>query len=339
MSAAHGNFRFGVMGRIVQCCGSNGSGQLGVGHDEDLLSLLLCIFDGRTSLDADIRTISCGGNHTMILDDLDRCWASGDNLLGQCGHNGPSSSTFICIPGTYSHVACGWEFSILVDTDGNIWSCGHGPKGELGVPGVINTLEKLKVLSLINDGVHEIRAGLNHVLLSTKNGEMYGWGVSRKGQLGESLAKYLDKPTKLTIPSGNFRLGRDFSVVDHSGKLNVYGKFDHDLEEFSFDKFDTMWTSIHWLDGGNLVGRGNDRHSQIVCASDIESFVTGSEHGLALKADGVYAWGWGEHGNCGILSEGDVTTNHELVRIGDRRGVVALYGGLATSWVVYEDKS
>lgn len=326
------------MGQSVQCCGSNGSGQLGVGHDEDLLSLLGCIFGDQHQLDAKVRTISCGGNHTLILDERNRCWASGDNLLGQCGHSGPSSNTFVQIPGKYSHVACGWDFSILVGVDGVVWSCGHGSKGELGVPGVTKALDKLKVLTFTNDSVKKVAAGMNHVVLSTSDGSMYGWGVSRKGQLGDTLAKYLDKPTKLSIPYGDdFCLGRDFTVIRYPTGLKVYGKFDHDLGTVTTDNFDAMWSSIHWLVDGNLLGVGNDCHGQVITANKIDHFVTGSEHGLALQGDGVYAWGWGEHGNCGTLPEGVVTTDHKLVRIGDRHGITAIYGGLATSWVVYDD--
>ena len=64
----------------------------------------------------------------------------------------------------------------------------------------------------------------------------------------------------------------------------------------------------------------------------------GSEHALALTKDGrVLAWGWGEHGNCGLGTDEDGDVKHGWNEISitesDKSSVVGLGAGCATSWI------
>ncbi|GMG29086.1 unnamed protein product [Ambrosiozyma monospora] len=107
---------------------------------------------------------------------------------------------------------------------------------------------------------------------------------------------------------------------------------------------------------------GNDSHGQLFPKDNKEFYMNsihikdaaiGSEHGLILSdTDKVYAWGWGEHGNCGIQTNDkkkeDVTFDYlNLVfdsmgstsngQAGLRSHVVGLFCGCATSWVILEN--
>src|SRR5271156_750619 len=76
--------------------GSNGSGQLGIGHQEDVSSPQPCIFDEASSFqrlepDDEIVKVVAGGNHTLVLFASGAVFAAGSNEFGQCGL--PASTT------------------------------------------------------------------------------------------------------------------------------------------------------------------------------------------------------------------------------------------------------
>lgn len=302
---------------MIFSCGSNGLGQLGLGHDEDT-NRLEAVFEPLSA----VRAIECGGNHTLVLCCDGTVWASGDNTYGQCGHEGELSQAFVAIPGKWRTVACGWEFSVLVGDDG-IYTCGYGPKGELG-----RGKTELKLgLHRISDltGVEYVGACMNHVVVQTSS-EMWGWGVGRKGQLGPLVTGNVFEPTRLDLPYGRPVLGRDFTVVNGG----VYGKFDYELPTGLQSPL-AMWSSVHWLDQ-TVQGAGNNRHGQVLDPpAPCDQFTTGSEHGIMVRDDEVLAWGWGEHGNCGVIAEGVVTGLNSLGRFD---GIEMIAGGQATTWVV-----
>ncbi|KAL4785156.1 putative alpha-tubulin suppressor protein Aats1 [Aspergillus varians] len=81
--------------------GSNGSGQLGIGHAEDVSVPTRCIFEessssaaaghesGSSDLPGRVSRIVAGGNHTLVLLDDGRVYAAGWSADGRCG---PGSS-------------------------------------------------------------------------------------------------------------------------------------------------------------------------------------------------------------------------------------------------------
>ncbi|PYH75860.1 RCC1/BLIP-II [Aspergillus uvarum CBS 121591] len=76
--------------------GSNGSGQLGLGHEEDVSVPTRCVFESASAEDAaqgdegglkgsDVARIVAGGNHTLVLDRRGGVFAAGWNEDGRCG--------------------------------------------------------------------------------------------------------------------------------------------------------------------------------------------------------------------------------------------------------------
>lgn len=68
--------------------GSNGSGQLGLGHTEDVSIPTRCVFDDEASPQADngkVVRIAAGGNHTLVLFENGAVYAAGCNVDGRCG--------------------------------------------------------------------------------------------------------------------------------------------------------------------------------------------------------------------------------------------------------------
>ena len=145
-------------------CGSNGNYQLGINNDEDQNSLKVTLFDIDGTMSSEVpgkpMKIAGGGNHTMVFLDI----------------------------------SCGWEFSILVKRSGEVYVCGRGLKGELGLGK--ETPESELIYSTTVDGFKEIKSCMQHTIIQTTNG-LVGWGNSRKGQLGETEDKIMWKPYDL----------------------------------------------------------------------------------------------------------------------------------------------
>lgn len=336
----------------VLACGSNGQYQLGLNHDEDvnILSEVLFNVEGSiTNVILNVRKISCGGNHTLILLENGQVFSSGDNQFGQCGHpKGDQIKVFTLIPGTWSDISCGWEFSVLIAHHG-VFVCGSGPKGELG------NGEKVTDLIELEWGfgnIASVKSSLGHTVVELETGGFVGWGNCRKGQLGEippaaaksgKLPASIFKPQLLVfadnLPGVKFNLGREFTIFYSSTDYKIYGKFNHDkliLNE-PIASIHSMWSSNHLLiEKGNLTSIksiGNNSHGQFQdTVLPFKQFTTGSEHGILETLDGiVFAWGWGEHGNCGIKE--DEGTIYQLTKL--YQGHVCLIAaGCATSWVV-----
>ncbi|KAJ0417331.1 putative alpha-tubulin suppressor protein Aats1 [Aspergillus carlsbadensis] len=81
--------------------GSNGSGQLAIGHDEDVSFPTRCRFEDVDSDTTDassgnggasVARIVAGGNHTLVLLGDGRVYAAGCNENGRCGSGAQSSS-------------------------------------------------------------------------------------------------------------------------------------------------------------------------------------------------------------------------------------------------------
>lgn len=366
----------------VLCCGSNGNYQLGVEDDDDHDTLVVAKFrrdDGQLVdfLDCKPTNIICGGNHTFILLESGAVFACGDNKYGQCalGANaGNHIVNFHQVSGDWKLVAAGWEFSILVNKNGDIYSCGLGQKGELGQGLETEKCETLQEMVIGFDGadIVDIKASLNHCIVKLNSGELYGWGNCRKGQLGtinEVTAKgkpapVIWAPKKLDFgPSSqtlDYGLGRDLtSILDTTNTITVFGKLHETIQggEGQILNLKSMWSSIHYsykADEVRIRSFGNNSHGQLFpdqttgpnpdqSADTIIDFLIGSEHGLVLTdKNAVFAWGWGEHGNCGIhkrkvsSSIDEQVTFDYLNPLYCERKVVLLGCGCATSWIVIE---
>jgi len=180
------------------------------------------------------------------------------------------------------------------------------------------------------------------------NGDVYGWGSGRKGQLGQP-AKDSWLPRKIEgIPFEAHRVvcGRDFTYVvgaplsgNHmiigSDKWSVLSNAPESLPPWK--EIGASWGSIFvLLQTGELLSWGRNDHGQL-CPPDlprIEQIAVGSEHVVALTEGGkVITWGWGEHGNCGMPTdkEGDVKNHWNELKVPGK--VVILGAGCATTFI------
>ena len=131
----------------VYAIGSNGSGQLGIGHKEDVSVPKQVLFH-EENIDP-ITLVQAGGNHTLLLTS-ESLYCAGDPSSGACGLTFGSkcsdtqfyrvrlSTEDSASSAPVVFCAASWEASIIVqkDEDGHatkVSSFGIGNKGELGL--------------------------------------------------------------------------------------------------------------------------------------------------------------------------------------------------------------
>jgi protein ATS1 len=348
--------------------GSNGSGQLGLGHDEDVStphSVLSKSLD--QDLSSRIKRLAAGGNHTVVLYSSGRAFSSGDNSDGRCAIDGTGplgefqeiASSRSSATELWEDVAATWSATILTRKQGQeVWVCGTGGSGELGLgEGVLEAKRLTRISDFPPEGtqVLQLAACMAHVVAVLTNGQVWGWGKGRKGQLGEVAQ---DAWTPRRIDGAAFKVsravcGKDFTCLsgeNETGDLAMFGpngrdRFDLKAKTPSavpgWRELCASWGNVYVLqDAGKLIAWGRDDHGQLP-PDDlplIAKVAAGSEHCLALTVDGrVLAWAWGEHGNCGEHTDekGDVKGKwNELVVPGR---VTDIFAGCATSFILTAD--
>ena len=356
----------------VFCLGSNGLSQLGIGHKEDVSVPKSAIFNVPTP--SDITTISAGGNHTLVLA-AGVLYSAGDFVTGargispqEDGLNNIFRPVLLDSEGatlTNSDIAfCAatWESSIIVQKDNHgranqVFTFGIGNKGELGQGEILFRSAKpqlIKDFPPIGLEIVDLAASVSHAVAVLSNGDVYGWGSGRKGQLGEPQ-EVVYAPRKIT--GLDFKVvqavgGREFTYLvseTKEGKHAVLGSDKWEVRSATpasvtgWKEIGAGWGSIIvLLENGKVLSWGRNDHGQLPSPETplFSKIVVGSEHALGLTLDGdVLAWGWGEHGNCGPnTTEGDVKDRWNVIAsskyIPPGSKIYSIGAGCATSWVL-----
>ncbi|KAI9896551.1 hypothetical protein N3K66_008723 [Trichothecium roseum] len=346
--------------------GSNGSGQLGIGHKEDVSVPKPVVFYPEPPASRIIK-VAAGGNHTLLLTESGELYWSGDFAGGACG----LVSTRLSAPafrqakltkdgdiGHIVHIAATWEASIVVARDGNgkntkIYSFGVGMKGELGAGELMvrtPSATQLKGFPPTGTEITDLSACMGHVVVVLDNGDAYGWGNCRKGQIGGAGA-VLHEPRK--VEGLDFKVERVVCCKEatcyfgssDSGNVRVLGSDKWGLVAGCPSKapvwkaVGASWGNIYILTAeGRLHGWGRDDHGQLPPPDlpPFKSFAAGSEHVVALSEGGdVLSWGWQEHGNCGPHADADkgygIIASSKFI---PKEAQIDTIGtGCATSWV------
>ncbi|KAI1803107.1 RCC1/BLIP-II [Daldinia bambusicola] len=356
--------------------GSNGSGQLGIGHEEDVSVPKQVEFANEAPKDP-IVTIAAGGNHTILVTELGKAYWAGDPSRGACGivenAKDTKASRFQEITlstseniGPVAHVACTWDASVFVARDDSnkatrVYVCGVPDVGAT----VISSGSDLHP-TLLKDfppsgtEIQNLAAGFRHVVAVLDNGQVYGWGNGRKGQLGD-LGNATD--SKAVVRHPHKLSGIPFKVAKAvccqyttclisepgDGRILVLGADKWELKSAApaeipdWKMISASWGGIYILQrSGTLIAWGRNDHGQLPPPGlpKLDRIAAGSEHILAVTEDGdVLSWGWGEHGNCGPQTEkfGDVKGRWNVLaslkHLPEGSQITTIGAGCATSWI------
>lgn len=338
---------------------------LGLDHCNDLMVPQLTIEIGKP-----IKKIVCGGNHTLLLFEDGELQGCGDSTMGQLGDPSIRGWHSIFKGKLILDVACGWEFTVVIGSDNKVYSSGVGSKGELGLGDSHLKCSSFRKVMEIPEGYNgKLYASLQNCVLVLRKDDhcqVYGWGSNTKEQLGKPKSRRITQPTliyesKLKLVE-HVAMGKHFMIYLDK-RQTIFSTQGSLPEEFLLKDWldrpnvsvSCMWTSIHISYEGKIYSFGNDRYKQLFHNDQIgdtlkiQSFTTGSEHGiLALTDNQVYCWGWGEHGNCGsgstaipitaINNLSNITSDLALLPLSltSLHKNIRLFGGCATTWVVVD---
>lgn len=281
---------------MLYALGSNGGGQLGLSHREDCHAPVAV----PTKLCSAPTSFSAGGNHSCLVVN-NKLYVSGVSLVDEPG--------FQIIPGEWKLCASTWNALIAVDVSNHVYAWGAGSKGELGLGEIQQTKGFVKVD--IHDGeIVNIVGSMEHVVILYADGDAFGWGSGRKGQLGEPAASVISRPRRLKGLARTAACGRECTIlIGLDDQCTIMGSEKHSMHNIphssihGWKQLRTSWRTVHLLcNDGTIISWGQNDRGQFAppdLPQPVAELASGSEHAVAIIGKRVYAWGWGEHGNLG----------------------------------------
>ncbi|KAK4772652.1 hypothetical protein SAY86_014427 [Trapa natans] len=278
-----------LSGNIVCSWGRGEDGQLGLGDAEDRFTpTQLSALD-----DHGIISVTCGADHTTAYS-ASRAelysWGWGD--FGRLGH-GNSSDVFTPQPvkALYGlqikQIACGDSHCLAVTMEGEVQSWGRNQNGQLGLGTVEDSLLPQKMHAFKGVRIKMVAAGAEHTAAVTEDGELYGWGWGRYGNLGLGDRNDRLLPEKVNVVEKMVMVAcgwRHTISVSASGELYTFG-----------------WSKYGQLGHGDFEDHLVPHKLESLSSSFINQISGGWRHTMALSSDGkLYGWGWNKFGQVGV---------------------------------------
>ncbi len=302
----------------VYTWGFGNFGRLGHGDDEDqLIPKKVEALD-----DANIVLIENGNGASYAVDDLGTLYAWGQNSNGQLGlgdedHRDVPTEVAALSDETIVAVSSGTSHTLVLTADGDVYGFGSNIDGQIGSPEGLDEngdpireiLSPLKVEGLPAN-VISITADTKTSFAVTADGEVYGWGENRFGQLGigsdngdgtftPDTADVLD-PTKIQ--------GLPDNVVDVKGGARWVIALTEDGDVYAWGPNDEGPTG--GLDGDPAAESDGTFFPTLVTGLDdvtIVEIASGPNSIIAVADNGdVYTFGSNSDGRLGYRTEGSV---------------------------------
>ena len=266
-----------------------------------------------------ITMVSSGAGHSVALSSDGIVFSWGANLFGTLGNG---SNTNIDVPiavytgGVLSgkiitNLSAGSEHTIVISSDGSLFTWGRNTYGELGngtsgsnawknVPVAVDMNGVLSGKTII-----QVAGGHNHSIALASDGTLYTWGNNGFGQLGDG------SNTNSSVPVAVNTSG----VLSGKTIVQIAAGYYHSLALAS-DGTIYSWGRNDYGQLGN-GNTGTNRNlpvavltSGVLNGKIITKITSGAFHSLALSSDGmVYTWGLNDFGQLGNSNTG---TNSNL---------------------------
>ena len=184
-------------------------------------------------------------------------------------------------------VACGWNFTTVVTTNGDVYCMGRGTEGQCGSQIVVDRLTPHVVETLRGKHFHvtSIACGSRHTLALCRSGDVFSWGLGDFGQLGSGAA-YCPLPEMVRFPQAQRGTKSAPSSPQRSGRRNGGASGS----------------------GAHAVGAGANAGARPIDHDCVSEIACGPWHSVAVTAKGrVFTWGLntnsqlglGHHRDCG----------------------------------------
>jgi hypothetical protein len=194
--------------------GRNPRGQLGQGNfSASFTPILVNALEKHVIVKAAV-----GRHHSLFLTDEGRVFGCGKNDQGEVGTPNKKDGPFNVVTPTeilalkgkeMVEIACGANFNMAIDKEGELWSWGYAENGCTGrgtdgkqigkgiatfavhMPNKIAALQGIKIKKVVS--------GINHTVVLSDTGDLYTWGFGGYGRLGHKQQKDEFKPRKIEM--------------------------------------------------------------------------------------------------------------------------------------------
>ncbi len=220
---------------------------------------------------------------------------SGDNFFVQY------APVILSTPAHVVKVVAGYRFSLLLTSDGTVYSVGNNVSGQLGLPdSFVPSWQEIPGLSGIVDVAVSEGVGGEFTIALDRTGHVFVFGDNTQGELGNGTPQF---PLSTSTPT---------QVAGLDGVIQVAAGVSFAL---AMKRDGTVWAwgaASFGMLGIGPVTTGNGYvavPTQVAfpAATEIVQIAAGLEHSLAIDSDGN-VWAWGED-SLGALGTGVVGQN------------------------------
>ena len=259
-----------------------------------------------------VKAVSAGFYYTMILQNDNTLWATGDNDYGQHGDGTfNSKSTPVQVMRGVLIVSAGRWHTMVLKQDSTLWAMGYNHYGQLGVGDTIDKPNPVQIMS----GVLAVSAGQNHTMILKHDGTLWATGYNIFGQLGDGTVA-----------------NRSDTVLVMSGVSAVSAGYNHTM---ILKQDNTLWAT-----GQNYYGQLGDgtffeKHTPVQIMSGVLAVSAGYNHTMIIKQDGtLWATGDNYYGQLGIGNKTEKSTPVQVMS-----GVLAVSAGYNRTMILKQDNT
>ncbi|XP_070189612.1 X-linked retinitis pigmentosa GTPase regulator-like isoform X2 [Littorina saxatilis] len=162
--------------------GGNGEGQLGLGEESEIP------VPKQLDIGQLVTCISCGYYHSALVTENGELYTFGESDAGKLGlgedpdeHKTPQH--VMSIADRVKSVSCGGSHTAAVTENGQLYTFGDGPNGQLGL-GVSVLESQSPSLVKLPFKVSQVCCGENFTAIVSEKGQLYTFGDGRHGKLG-----------------------------------------------------------------------------------------------------------------------------------------------------------
>jgi alpha-tubulin suppressor-like RCC1 family protein len=296
MPIACGSFQTFLVSSTGQlfACGMNSAGQLGLG-DTKIRNTLT-----RVPFPLAVISVAGGLTHSLFVVNDGSVWSFGCNTQGQLGLGEnifevslvPMQIPDLC---NATKIAAGYDFSLVLDTNGSVYCFGCNKFGYLGLSDISSRLEPVKNPYLKD--IQHISAGTYHALALDTNGAVWTFGKADYGRLGYPITDDIQS-TPRRIPELPNKIQQISCGNVHNLLLDVHGN----VWSFGLNSYGQLGTgdNVHRYRPTKLT-----KSSKVTC-------VVAAGHSSFIEAGEWWAFGDNFYGQLGFHSgaNADIAVSH-----------------------------